>query len=279
MLNLELNEAQKAPYPEMVLLEIFQMALDYAENGAKIENLKPNHFIVNINSKVLDYDIFTHLKQINHTSAEQILNRFELNDQSNRQKERDSVISAPFQLDILAIETKTTRKRKFPGASLYKRQRPIDFEVNDNALYKQENEDNFCLFRAFAILLARERLPKQRFSDYLRDDCMILNDVYDIMNEIGVPYHHVYYDITVYGQLMQQYLNNHYPGKFKIFCFNNSVKAKPIFKADTMCYEKPFVFFYWEEDTHYEAVRCIRALFDSKSRFKYCFAVKKSFFS
>uniref|UniRef100_A0A183CAE0 Uncharacterized protein n=1 Tax=Globodera pallida TaxID=36090 RepID=A0A183CAE0_GLOPA len=143
--------------------------------GAEGMKIVADHFIFLLSARHLDYEIALHFKKIDNSTAETILTRFEMVDQSNKSKERPSICEESFVIDITAIDSGGKRK-KLAGKG-----RPKEFNINYNiyqgATFDLTNNDNFCLFRAFEFLRMKFVLPQQRFSEYKRTASWQLNDV------------------------------------------------------------------------------------------------------
>lgn len=256
------------------------MALNQAILGAAQNQLKPNYHIFLINSRILDYDITINLHEINETTIDAILNKFEKHDQSNRAKDRPSIISEPFQIDVTSIELKTTnkRKRKHPGAAQGRRKirlKPIHFEINQNAIHEiNNNDDRFCLFRAITWILKKKTMDRRRFHEFKADEAAQLNTVLDLLNATGIDQNRLFYDIEDYGEKIQEYIDQQYPNKFKIFAFENAGKfRRPFWKSSKEYFEEPLCIFYWAETGHYDPIKSIRNLWHEESKYDYCFAV------
>lgn len=259
------------------------MCLNHSLIAATDQNLKPTHYILSINSPQLDYEIFVNLDKLDETTSEAILLKFEKHDQSNMAKGRESVISGPFQIDVTAIELKTKenkRKQKRPGAAYEHHRRirlkPIHFEINKDAIVELDNNDRFCLFRSILWNFKRKTLDRRRFHEFKNDEAAQTNAVMDLLNATGIDSTHLYYDIQDYGQQIQNYIDDLFPNRFKLFAFENEGKyRKPFWKSNKSHFEEDISIFYWTESSHYEPIKSIKLLWDKDSRFKYCFSVIK----
>ncbi|KAL3084171.1 hypothetical protein niasHT_039297 [Heterodera trifolii] len=164
-----------AVFPEEILRNLFTMCLNYAAEGAESMKLSADHFIFLLTSKHLDYEVAVHFKKLDNTATERILTRFEMVDQSNKAKERPSLLEEPFVIDITAIESKCA-KPKMAGKG--KNDFNVDYRIADGATFALQNNDNLCLFRAFEMLRMKCVLPRQRFSEYKRDERKQLEGVH-----------------------------------------------------------------------------------------------------
>ena len=243
--------------------------------------MHPDHFIFLIHSPVLDYEIFANFQKPDENTTEMLLNTFMRHDQSNRAKERDSVLVGPFQVDIIGLEKKHGRVKKkkpqkHPGAG-QKRRRipPIEYHLNEAGLFLIENDDDqYCLFRALEMLKAREVLTKQRFYDYRQDKAMQYSSVIDLMRECNIDQNLDEYAIEDYGPVIEAYYNRQYPlPQFKIFAFENFGKFKPFYKGPAEQFSTPLCLYYWRDENHYDAIKSIRLLYKHNRDYSFCFTV------
>lgn len=242
--------------------------------------INPNYFIFQLHSSQLNYDITHNFKSFNQNTTEEILHKFQRFDQSNMSKDRPSAITTPFDIDIHAISLKKSesngnRKRGHPGAGRsFKRLQPIDFEIDLDGLFRLNNDDQYCLFRAIIFTIAHTVLPKQRFFEFKNDEREQAQKIKEIMATCGIQRGLPFYDIEDIGDLVQElYLNVAYPGQFKIFAFENQGLMKPFYQSNAQNYIDPLCIFYWIEDAHYDPIRSMKKLLGNNSRYNYCFAV------
>uniref|UniRef100_A0A183BXK2 DNA-directed DNA polymerase n=1 Tax=Globodera pallida TaxID=36090 RepID=A0A183BXK2_GLOPA len=230
-----LNFIWGSAYPEDVLKALFSMSLAYAVEGAKAMNIVADHFIFLLSARHLDYEIAVHFKKLDNTTAETILTRFEMVDQSNKSKERPSICEESFVIDITAIDSGVKRK-KLAGKG-----RPREFSVNYNiyqgATYELTNNDNLCLFRAFEFLRMKFTLTSQRFSEYKRTASWQLNYVRILCRACNIDLDQPFYSVEEYGQRIQAFYEQLHPGMFRLFCFETSGKMKPTWKSDVEDYQ------------------------------------------
>uniref|UniRef100_A0A914I695 DNA-directed DNA polymerase n=1 Tax=Globodera rostochiensis TaxID=31243 RepID=A0A914I695_GLORO len=266
-----LNFIWGAAYPEDVLKALFSMSLAYAVEGAEAMKIVADHFIFLLSAQHLDYEIALHFKKIDNTTAETILTRFEMVDQSNKSKERPSICEESFIIDITAIDSGGKRK-KLAGKG-----RPKEFSVNYNihqgATFELTNNDNLCLFRAFEFLRMKFTLTRQRFCEYKRAASWQLNDVRALCRACNIDVDLPFYSVEEYGQRIQAFYEQLHPGMFRLFCFETSGKMKPSWKSDVGDYQHELcVMFTDGEDGavgHYDAIKAAGKLFNAKGN--YCF--------
>lgn len=209
------------------------------------------------------------------------MHQFQRFDQSNMSKDRPSVITAPFDIDIHAISLKkreniTGRKRKHPGAGKsFRRLKPINYEINPDGLFRLNNNDRYCLFRAIIFTIAHTVLPRRRFNKFKNDDREQAQMIRNLMHSCGIEPGLAYYDIEDHGNAIQTlYLDKAYPGRFRIFAFENQGFFKPFFKSDADEYLDELCIYYWTEDAHYDPIKSMQLLLGNDSRYNYCFAVE-----
>uniref|UniRef100_A0A914HQY4 Uncharacterized protein n=1 Tax=Globodera rostochiensis TaxID=31243 RepID=A0A914HQY4_GLORO len=250
-----LNFIWGSAYPEDVLKALFSMCLAYAVKGAEGMKIVADHFIFLLSARHLDYEIALHFKKIDNTTAETILTRFEMVDQSNKSKERPSICEESFIIDVTAIDSGGKRK-KLAGKG-----RPKEFNINYNiyqgATFELTNNDNLCLFRAFEFLRMKFVLPQQRFSEYKRDEVWQLNNVMALCRTCGISRRQQFYSVEEYGARIQAFYEQLHPGMFRLFCFETSGKMKPSWKSDVEDYQHELCVLFRME---------MRALLDTMTR-------------
>ncbi|KAL3123563.1 hypothetical protein niasHT_001290 [Heterodera trifolii] len=258
-------------FPEEILRNLFTMCLNYAAKGAESMKLSADHFIFLLTSKHLDYEVAVHFKKLDNTATERILTRFEMVDQSNKAKERPSLLEEPFVIDITAVESKIT-KPKLAGSG--RNNFNVDYRIAEGATYEMQNNDNLCLFRSFEMLRMKFVLAQQRFSEYKRDERKQLEGVQALCRECNIDVNQPFYSIEEYGERIQEYYSVLHPGMFRLLCFDTFGKMKPSWKAEGETYQHELcVVFYEGVDGaagHYDAIKSIGKFFSAKN---YCFGV------
>ncbi|KAL3117656.1 hypothetical protein niasHT_004321 [Heterodera trifolii] len=264
-----------AVFPEEILRNLFMMCLNYAAEGAESMKLSADHFIFLLTSKHLDYEVAVHFKKLDNTATERILTRFEMVDQSNKAKERPSLLEEPFVIDITAIESKCA-KPKMAGKG--RNDFNVDYRIADGATYELQNKDNLCLFRAFEMLRMKFVLAQQRFSEYKRDERKQLEGVNALCRECNIDVNLPFYSIEDYGERIQAYYEAINPGMFRLFCFETFGKMKPSWKSNVENYkhELSVIFIDGEGgcEGHYDPVKNVGKLFSARN---YCFGCEMPF--
>uniref|UniRef100_A0A914HS47 DNA-directed DNA polymerase n=1 Tax=Globodera rostochiensis TaxID=31243 RepID=A0A914HS47_GLORO len=266
-----LNFVWGSAYPEDVLKALFSMSLAYAVKGTKGMKIVADHFIFLLSARHLDYEIALHFKKIDNTTAETILTRFEMVDQSNKSKERPSICEESFVIDITAIDSEGKRKK------LAGRGRPKEFSINytihQGATFELTNNDNLCLFRAFEFLRMKFVLPQQRFSEYKRAASWQLNDVRVLCGACNIDLDQPFYSVEEYGERIQAFYEQLHPGMFRLFCFETSGKMKPSWKTEVEDYQHELCVLFTEgvdgAAGHYDPIKSMGKIFNNNGN--YCF--------
>uniref|UniRef100_A0A914I9Y5 DNA-directed DNA polymerase n=1 Tax=Globodera rostochiensis TaxID=31243 RepID=A0A914I9Y5_GLORO len=239
--------------------------------GSGQMNIVADHFIFLLSARHLDDEIALHFKKIDNTTAETILTRFEMVDQSNKSKERPSICEVSFVIDITAIDGGGKRK-KMAGKG-----RPKEFSINytihPGATFELTNNDNLCLFRASEFLRMKFVLPQQRFSEYKRAPAKQLNGVHALCRACNIDLAQPFYSVEEYGERIQAFYDQLHPGMFRLFCFETSGKMKPSWKSDVDDYQHELCVLFTGGDDgaagHYDAIKAIGRIFNQKGN--YCF--------
>jgi hypothetical protein len=203
-------------FPEQELRAIFKKCLDKAKNCAWEEmKIVPNHFIVTVDSALLDYGINSHFKQINNSSIDELMSYFEKVDQSNKAKGRDAVCGDRFKVDVWAVQTKgVPRKRKLEGAGR-RNFRDYGYNVYPGALYDhQPFPPSLCLFYALEWCRQKHLLTRHAFRKWRRNERRQATTVAQLMRVCGIARGRNAYSIEEYGQRIQvkELQSNNYEG-------------------------------------------------------------------
>jgi hypothetical protein len=265
-------------YPEEPLKAIFNSILEKLSEGASQMGIKPNHFIIKIDSSLMDHSVTLHIRDFNEDAANVCMHKFREIDQSGENKGKDSLVTQSFLIDSSAFDSPpppqkatTTRKRRFPGRGKKRGlDYVIDYQINEKALYKCNNDDSYCLFYAFELLRNRHQLTRQRFHEYVRDEARQQEDVKALLEWTGIPDDLEDYDVTEYGQKIQQFYDEKWPGQFQLYAFEQYGNYKPFWKSQPIGRGK-FALCLLYEEMHYIPVKNIAKLFSNSS--VYCFAV------
>jgi hypothetical protein len=278
----QLKNMTQGEYPENALKKLFKMAFKAAQKGAAENGIKADQFMVGISSPILDFDLRGRYHRIDNNTIESLFHRFEIIDQSNKRKDdgRDSITTAPFTVDITAIQTKG-RKRKHAGGCGKRRLRPFFHNINTGALIQINNLDNFCLFRAAELSRVKGTLDAAEFRHYKLSDRKQQHDLLNLLSNINANLFLEKYSIEDYGQKIQAYYEREWPGIYKVFAFKGTGCIKPFWKAECNNWRIPVVIYFHEDEEHFDGVGNTGHLFgmvDKKGhlRGQYCFGV--SFF-
>lgn len=188
---------------------------------------KPQHFIIGLNSDLMDHSINLHVHSINSDIGDILLNWFMKIDQSGMQKHhKESLTTQQFEIDILALELKngmekTTnigkkRQKRHPGSG-----GRIKFRhnINLNAIIEIDNADNYCLFTSFEILRNMSIMEPEKFARYKANKKRQLNDVYRLLRACEIPTKSKSYSIEEWGEKICEYYRNLHGQMFRLFAF------------------------------------------------------------
>lgn len=208
----------KVPYPDDSLLALIKRVVKYTEKAAiKERKLRPNHFIVQLESHLLDTSIFVHLRSTNDSALHEILSEFERIDQSNRAKGRASIIEGPFIIDCSAIEAKKLKplgkKRNHPGAGcrrqkLLQKRLKIKYNVHSGAFWENFPviSQTLCLFHSILISCSHVLMDKHNFYNFKRRPTTQKNALEKMLKWCKISKKQRQYSIEEYGDKIQVYL-------------------------------------------------------------------------
>jgi hypothetical protein len=274
-----------AKYPETELKKLFKMVFKAAQKGADEIGTRADQFLVGISSPMLDFDIRARFHRLDNNTINSLFHRFELVDQSNQRKDdgRDSMTTAPFTVDITAIQTKG-RKRKHAGGCGKRQLRPLHHNININALIEINNIDNYCLFRAAEMSRSKATLGAAEFRNYKLSENKQQNDLINLLSGINANLFLDKYSIEDFGPQIQSYYDRKFPGMYKLFAFKSTGHLKPFWKAECENWSTPVVIYFHETEEHFDGVGNTGHLFgsvDEKGHVRgfYCFAVSCIYYS
>lgn len=219
----------KIPYPDDSLLALIKQVVRYTEKAAiKERKLHPNHFIIQIDSHLLDSSIFVHLRSSRDAALHEILEEFERVDQSNRAKGRPTIIDGPFIIDCIAIEAKKKakagKKRNHPGAGCRRQKRlqkrlKLKYNVHSGAFWENLPviSQTFCLFHSILISCSHALMNAKQFFKFKASPTAQKNALEKMMNWCKISKKHRQYSIEEYGDRIQVYLFGKLTLKCKIF--------------------------------------------------------------
>lgn len=265
-------------YPDDVLRSIFATVIKQLEKGTKEMGLEANHYIIQFNSSIMDHSIPLHLHKLDLDSVQVLLHKFRSIDQSGEEKGKDSLVSQSFLIDATSYalpkpkwSRKEQRKKKYPGRGRKNFQNMVfQHNINQKALIKLDNEDNLCLFRAFEILRRKTSLTSNLYKSYKANEQKQNEDVQKMLEWCGIDDEEENYDITVFGQRIQDYYDEHFPNTYRLMAFENIGRMEPFWKSEPSGdVEKVLSVLY--ENEHYTPINNVGKLL-SGSNF-YCYAV------
>jgi hypothetical protein len=265
-------------YPDEVLKSIFEATIGQLEKGIGEMGLKANHFIIQFNSSLMDHSVPMHLHKLDLDSVEVLLHKFRAIDQSGEEKGKDSLVTQSFLIDATSyalpppkMPSKQSRKRKYPGrGKKHFKNMVFQHHINQKALIPLDNEDNFCLFRAFEILRRKATLTTNHYKSYKANEQKQNEDVLKMIRWCDIPEDEESYDITIVGQKIQNYYDAHFPNKFKIMAFGNVGRCEPIWKSEPAG-EVEIVLSVLYQDEHYTPIINVGKFLSGSNL--YCYAV------
>jgi hypothetical protein len=281
-------------YPSHRLKSIFKLMIDWIKAESNALGYKPRHFLIRFNSELMDHEVQFKLHDLNPDIADIILHKFEKIDQSGMLKhKKESITTQEFEIDITAIDLgeegqrqhggplpdeigKRRRQRMFAGSGRVNPAINVPHNINPNACMDLPNNDAYCLFRSFEILRNRAVMKKQTFSDYKKNANRQQRELEKLLTDIDIPKGHAAYDVTEFGQKIQDHYNKNHRNKFRLFAFKTIGDFKPFWAGKTEHYEEELCVLFTDGDdnepAHYMPIIAPGRLFeDAKS---YCFAVK-----
>nr|CAD2167494.1 unnamed protein product [Meloidogyne enterolobii] len=126
-------------------------------------------------------------------------------------------MGAPFQVSVSTIQrTNTSRRVHGRGRNSSKQ-----LKINDNALIKIRNNDNYCLFYSLVatFIYATCSWPRWKFYDYMHSRLGMANifkkDTMDLMESVGAPLDQDSYDAEEWIPSVIEYWNLLSKGWFK----------------------------------------------------------------
>lgn len=207
------------------------------QNKVREKGFKPQHYIVGLNSELMESAKNLHVHNISSDIADILLNWFIKIDQSGMLKHhKESLTLQSFEIDILAIELwNGGQKQQFNmGKKKHKRHPgtggPVKFRHNINldSIMEIDNNDNYCLFRSFEILRNKATMSRQNFAKYKRNEERQSIDVRNLMIESGIPRNLKTYSIEEWGEKIWEYYQRKHPNLFRLFAFPEIGELKVI---------------------------------------------------
>jgi hypothetical protein len=277
--NYALNDMEKVKNPEKVVRRTIEYSFDEVTRAAREEGQDPDRLVVLINSENLETSIAVHVQALNNNSVDSVLARFEIVEQSGRNKGRSSLYGSPFTIDVTALSHKQLKQQHgrkrgklTGGRGGGRRLKPIRHRINEGGLIKIQNVDNLCLFRAINMLYRRTIMSCHQFKNYKRNAVRQFDDVLHLMNATNIPPYAAAYSLEDYGQRIVDYYNGlHYDKIFKIFGFGDVGFYKPYYQTNAERFNSP-ICVYYREDTpqpHFDAISNVATFFKSKY---FCFS-------
>uniref|UniRef100_A0A914LM09 DNA-directed DNA polymerase n=2 Tax=Meloidogyne TaxID=189290 RepID=A0A914LM09_MELIC len=246
--------------PESLLAGIFQNTIDEALEESRQWGVEPEQLGCIISSQNLDSDVWIPVREITPNTIDSILNQFLKVAQSKKQ-DNGMLWGAPFQVSVSTIQrTNTPRRVHGRGRNSSSKQ----LKINDNALIKIRNNDNYCLFYSLiaTFIYATCSWPRWKFYDYLHSRFgmahLFKKDTMDLMETVGAPLDTDSYDAEEWIPSVVEYWNLLNKGWFKVYIFGD-LGEKPIYKYGPDNFDTPIILYYNKE--HFDGVRRASDLF------------------
>lgn len=195
--------------PDDVISELINNTWALALQRAGDAGITPRLVFATVESVVLeegDLNCCYRIGEEHKSPAEQLFEMLQKIDQSNKKKNRRSLIEEPFSVDLNIIELKPlTNQQKFAGAGR-KRANPVrPNNVYPGAIMDVPTVgDRFCLFRSVVLLVQKELMDCVRFRDYKkRPHGQLSRDVQALLESTGIDPTRQYYSIKDFGDKIQ----------------------------------------------------------------------------
>lgn len=213
--RIEMKDGFNIPYHDGAILALVKQVVRYTERAAISEkNIKPNHFILNIDSQLLDSSIFLHLRSTSDAACREILTEFERVDQSNRAKGRKSIFEDAFIIDCNAIEAKRKapvgKKRNHPGGGCRRQKRlqkqlKIKYNVHAGAFWEDIPviSTTLCLFHAIIMSCAHALMTTPNFYNFKSRPNAQKKMLNRVLKWCQINRKHRMYAIEDYGDIVQ----------------------------------------------------------------------------
>nr|CAD2206961.1 unnamed protein product [Meloidogyne enterolobii] len=246
--------------PESLLAGIFQNTIDEALEESRQWGVEPDQLGCIISSQSLDSDVWIPVREITSNTIDSILNQFLKVAQSKKQ-DNGMLWGAPFLVSVSTIQRSDTPRRVHGrGRNSSSKQ----LKINDNALIKIRNNDNYCLFYSLVatFIYATFLWPRWKFYDYLHSRFgmahLFKKDTMELMQSVGAPTDQDSYDAEQWIPSVVEYWNLLNKGWFKVYIFGD-LGEKPIYKYGPDNFDTPIILYYNKE--HFDGVRRASDLF------------------
>uniref|UniRef100_A0A914NII4 OTU domain-containing protein n=1 Tax=Meloidogyne incognita TaxID=6306 RepID=A0A914NII4_MELIC len=202
--------------PESLLAGIFQSTIGEALQESRQWGVEPDQLGCIVSSQHLDSDVWIPVREITSNTVDSILNQFLKVTQSKKQN-NGMLWGAPFLVSVSTIQKSNTPRRvQGRGKNSFKQ-----LKINDNALIKIRNDDNYCLFYSLVatFVYATCLWPRWKFYDYMRSRRGMADqfkkDTMDLMEAVGAPFVLDSYDADEWIPSVVEYWNLLNKGWFK----------------------------------------------------------------
>lgn len=271
----ELDRIEDAADPQEELRRCFRNCIEEAMARSAEKGHPADHIGLEIDSPELSYPFGMGIRPITENTLDLLYNRFNQVDQSfkfsdENGAERSKLLSA---LITVKVDTVTSTKPSLVGGKPARPLPPISIAAT-SLIAITPLEENYCLF--YAIELTRvyqsKILDTRRFSELMGKSKIRQKQYVDVLLDgAKIPRGLREYDAAVYVPAVQQYYDEMYPGKYRIFVFS-SASYKPVLKSETLTYEIPLAIYHHND--HFDGIKHITSFFGKKS---YCFFCERPY--
>lgn len=282
----ELEEIEKSTDPQEILRECFKRALDASVTRCKKDMGKPDKVGLRVISEMLDYDFWLRPAPYNANTLDNLMNRFNLVDQSAKPT---SMLGAPFSVEVTTICADDLQLLYGNSASKIngrggrhgrkrKAETSIEYAYFEDGLFKIFNPDEkYCLFHAVELARLDKEFKKNRqgFHRYRQNYQLQLQNVKALMTAIGAPKNLATYDATIWLPRVQVFYDQMYPGLYKIFIFGKYGNYRPLFKTGGIDNKEALCLFYDEDEEHFDVIPKLTAFLAGVQN--YCFACERPY--
>uniref|UniRef100_A0A914KXM4 DNA-directed DNA polymerase n=1 Tax=Meloidogyne incognita TaxID=6306 RepID=A0A914KXM4_MELIC len=254
------------PNPEALLKGVFQECIDKALETSHDHHLDPDQLGCTVSSQLLETDIWIPIRDINNNTVDAILNQFLKVAQSKKQ-DNGLLWGENFSVSVTCVDKKNLQSARNIQGSGGKSIR----RVNDKALIKIRNSDNFCLFYSLiaSYVYSICSWSRSKFYNYMHSRYgmahQLEKDANELMTDVGAPTDQPTYDAKEWVPKVVDYWNSRNVGLFKVFIFGE-FDEKPIYKYGIENYNIPILLYF--NNNHFDGVRRASDLFGEA----YCLA-------
>nr|CAD2177612.1 unnamed protein product [Meloidogyne enterolobii] len=255
--------------PEGLLRDLFQKCIDQTLETCRDNQLNPDQLGCTVSSQLLETDIWIPIREITPNTVDSILNQFLKVAQSKKQ-DQGILWGENFNVSVTCVD----KKNLHPTRNIQGRGGKSTRRINDKALIKIRNSDNFCLFYALVASYVYSicSWSRSKFYNYMHSRYGMAHrfeqDTKDLMENVRAPLDQSTYNAIEWVPKVVDFWNSRNEGLFKVFIFGE-FNEKPIFKYGDENYNTPILLYY--KNQHFDGVRRASDLFGEA----YCLSCEK----